>query len=545
MEIRRLVESKGLQLDPAITELRPEQGDAIEWANSRPEPYLFINAPTGSGKTLLLGGYGLLSHQKWTYLVHTIRLQEQVARTFPGLPVLTGRANHPCEIGLETHNRPDITAAEAICAAGEWCEWSGREPRKDEDGQPDPGDLERLEAHLRETGGLVCSYYRTRDAALTADYRTTNYAYYLADSRRLSAVTGVLLCDEAHNIEDAVCNHGQQQLYRRTYGRLGLRLPSSRYLADWGKWAKEATLGKPDGGRVKPDLGYVKVRRQLDVIGKLGSKDQGDWLVEDVDGGVRFTPIWGAPLVMPRLLGHDRNILDFSRGVGKAVFTSATLMGAEFIADMLGFPDGTWAYLDIPGVFPADRRPINFAPVMRMNAKTMADAAGRQKMQEAVDGLIDRYIGSGVRGGLIHAVSKTYANLLLTESRWREILTSDAVEHEKRVRAGGVSVLVAYNLVEGWDGADDLCRFIVFPKVPYATLTDARTSLRRQEDPRTYDHSALTAIVQGAGRGMRHKEDWCDTWILDESWMFLFRKRKSWLPVSFLDAYHHGVALPS
>ena len=56
--------------------------------------------------------------------------------------------------------------------------------------------------------------------------------------------------------------------------------------------------------------------------------------------------------------------------------------------------------------------------------------------------------------------------------------------------------------------------------------------------------AALVAIVQGAGRGVRHREDYADTWILDEMWNMLLRKRKSWLPQSFMDAYHHNVRLP-
>ena len=111
--------------------------------------------------------------------------------------------------------------------------------------------------------------------------------------------------------------------------------------------------------------------------------------------------------------------------------------------------------------------------------------------------------------------------------------------------AAEASVLVAANLIEGWDGRDDLCRFVLMPKVPYPNLGDKRTALRKDEDQRSYDHRALVAIVQGAGRGVRHKEDSGDTWILDAAWRQLIARRGSWLPQSFKDAYNHNCALPT
>ena len=123
-------------------------------------------------------------------------------------------------------------------------------------------------------------------------------------------------------------------------------------------------------------------------------------------------------------------------------------------------------------------------------------------------------------------------------------MTADVSEHERRVGAKDPSVLVASNLTEGYDGKDDLCRFIIIPKVPYPNLGDRRTRLRMTEDGRSFDYHALVAVVQGAGRGVRHAQDYADTWILDGLWSMLYAKRKTWLPTSFREAYHHNVQLP-
>ncbi len=172
-DLREWLRAKGLNLSPSITGLRDGQSRAVDWATHADVPYLFINAPTGSGKTLMLGVIGSQLGKQWSYGVHTIRLQEQVAETFIDLPAMKGRANFACEIGMETHKQPDVTAADGICLTGQWCEWQGKAPD-----QADLTDNERYERH----SGAMCGYYQMRHDALSSRYRTANYSFLLADS---------------------------------------------------------------------------------------------------------------------------------------------------------------------------------------------------------------------------------------------------------------------------------------------------------------------------------------------------------------------------
>lgn len=513
----------GLGLAEEIIEYREHQVEAIEWALEQEAPYLLINAPTGSGKTLLLATLGVLSKRTWTYLVGTKRLQDQVAKDFTGLPVLKGRGNFPCWLA-EDAGRPDVTAAEGICVVDEWCQHTGMDGPEGEEAAP------------------LCPYYAQRTEATTTGQRCTNYAmwlgyYPLRKVTRGYETTSMLLADEAHGIEDAVCDHAHLYVSARTAGRFGLVPPHTQDLDHWGNWAAThlKLLPKQKKGE-RPDFGLKTLRETLTTLRNF-DQAQGNWLVEHEEHGTKFRPIWGAGLVVPKLI----------LPVGKVVMTSATLMGADFYTDSLGLPEGSWAYLDIPSTFPASHRPINYAPVVRMNAAAMVpgENAVRAKMQSAMDGIIDSYVGRGVISGLIHAVSKKYLAYILTESRYGFMMVSDPAEHERRVRSGEASILVAANLMEGWDGKDGLCRFILMPKVPFPDLGDRRTKIRMEEDSRSYDHKALVAVVQGVGRGCRNTEDWCDSWILDENWRFIYAKRRGWLPRSFLDAYKHSVRLPA
>ena len=532
--LRARLAARGLNLAPGLDELRPQQAEAEAWALEQDEPYLLINAPTGSGKTLLLGVLGTELGGTWTYVTHRIALQEQAARTFPGLPVLTGRANHACLIGEETHQRTDIMADSAICAAGEWCEYSGKPPENPDD-----------QARWADHDGTLCGYYARRAAALASPYRTTNYAMFLRDvSLAIKGTTETLLCDEAHNVENVVCSQMSFKLARGTFARLGVDLPDATPAGGWARWAEAvAARLKPArrGARGKPDWGYITVAERLrDLRGMVGGPE--DWVIVYDEGGVTFTPVWGRHFVRRTLMRHG-DTGPREGGVRKVVLTSATLMGPDFIADMLGLPGGSWAYLDLPSTFPDERRPINYAPVMSMNREVMSTPGGRAPMQRATDEVIDRYAAGGTISGVIHAVSNRYRDQVLTESRWAAILTADVAEHEARARQGQPSVLVSANSTEGWDGIDDLCRFVIMPKVPYPNLGDERIRRRKEEDSRTFDHAALVAVVQGAGRGMRHPGDYCDTFILDRSWTQLYARRKAWLPKEFLSAYKHNVTL--
>ena len=507
------------------------QQDAIDWALEQPEPYLFINAPTGSGKTLINTTVGMKSEQPWTYAVHTIRLQNQVAAQFEDIPVFTGRANFPCLLPLSNN------ADSALCAM--------------------PG-YQYGECEHDPSGQDPCGYYLQAMRAMSSPQRVVNYSLLLSypplvvHPRSGQVGTKLLLCDEAHNVEEAVCNSVALNLSERTLRRLGIRLPKYTDIMAWAAWARKLVEdGRINQDSGRPDLGFKVLDRTVRALAGVTPDRAGEWLVQSNPYGYSFQPIWGAPFVMEKLLGHREpppgaSLLEsaYSGGVRKAVFTSATLMGAEFIADLLGFPSGSWSYLDMPSTFPTANRPVNYSPVDAMNAGKIATVEGRATMQEALDRLIEYYVRGGNPWGIIHAVSNKYRDFILTDSRWRGIMTSSIDEHERKVAEKSPSVLVASNITEGWDGKDDLCRFVLIPKVPYPDLGDARTKLRMQEDPRSYDHRALVAVVQGAGRGVRHKEDYADTWILDSAWRVLLARRGSWLPQSFRDAYKHNVQLP-
>ncbi|MEM4278764.1 MAG: helicase C-terminal domain-containing protein, partial [Candidatus Nitrosocaldus sp.] len=99
------------------------------------------------------------------------------------------------------------------------------------------------------------------------------------------------------------------------------------------------------------------------------------------------------------------------------------------------------------------------------------------------------------------------------------------------------SVLLSTNFWEGVDLRDDLCRFIIIPKVPYPDLSDLRNRTRLERGDRIwYELRAIMKIIQGSGRGVRHENDHCTTYILDSNASWLFKKHMKELPAWFREA---------
>lgn len=85
-------------------------------------------------------------------------------------------------------------------------------------------------------------------------------------------------------------------------------------------------------------------------------------------------------------------------------------------------------------------------------------------------------------------------------------------------------VLVGASLLEGVDLKDELARFSIFAKVPYASLADRLVKRKIDLYPTWYGNITLAHILQGIGRGIRHKKDWCITYMLDGGFEGFFQR---------------------
>jgi Rad3-related DNA helicase len=87
-------------------------------------------------------------------------------------------------------------------------------------------------------------------------------------------------------------------------------------------------------------------------------------------------------------------------------------------------------------------------------------------------------------------------------------------------------ILLSPAAMTGVDLYDDRCRWGVMLKAPYPHLGDSRLSylIDEEDDWDYYNDIAARSIVQAAGRGVRHVEDYCDFYLLDEATEALLAK---------------------
>jgi Rad3-related DNA helicase len=106
-------------------------------------------------------------------------------------------------------------------------------------------------------------------------------------------------------------------------------------------------------------------------------------------------------------------------------------------------------------------------------------------------------------------------------------------EHGKRKN----SIIVAPAMHEGIDLVDDLSRFQIICKVPYANQNDNPQLKKRVELSWNY-YVWLTALklVQSCGRSVRHDKDWAETYILDSGFGRFMDMSINILPEWFLEA---------
>lgn len=83
-------------------------------------------------------------------------------------------------------------------------------------------------------------------------------------------------------------------------------------------------------------------------------------------------------------------------------------------------------------------------------------------------------------------------------------------------------ILVGASLLEGVDLKDDLSRFSIFMKVPYPSMKDALVKRKMDRYEGWYKWATMVQFLQGLGRGVRHKKDYCTTYILDGSFQGFF-----------------------
>jgi Rad3-related DNA helicase len=233
------------------------------------------------------------------------------------------------------------------------------------------------------------------------------------------------------------------------------------------------------------------------------------------------------------------------RHAKKWLLMSATIISSSSLLRGLGW-DGRYQTVAIGSSFPIPNRRVTVRSVADMKRGGGDDELGR--LNTTIRDLVGLEPGRCV----IHTVSYILAEHICRHLG-REVSGPGGAKRVLSYRMAGeratavaeylrtpASILVAPSADRGIDLPDELCRLTIIAKVPYPNLGDRMVRMRTymgHEGQMWYSTTTVRSIVQMAGRGVRHKDDWCRTIILDrqfESGVWL--KSKSLFPQWFKEA---------
>lgn len=550
---RRSLDDEGRSLPPAPSDERfrdKELGPLPDWVKElRPHQWqaavdiynafvvddvdiVWLDAPTGSGKTLIAELVRRMLDAPAFYICNTKTLQDQFHTDFPYSKVLKGRSNYPT-LGMPY---PDYTAAD--------CTKEGS------------GD----EAHCYWCPEVAdCPYEMAKREALGSRLSILNTSYLLAEANYVGNTGGknrrrLVISDEADVLESELMGFVQYELSERRLERLGITAPKkgvrkTTILA----WLKDELLPamivhvksiaySQEIRFIREKNGYLQLIEDTKrIIGDLeqeiealqGKEDEQDEV--GVENWVRDNE--SGPLVLKPVRVNMYGQRMFWQHGEKWLCMSASFISTEEMNESLGVDEAglRTATVTVPMMFDVRNRQVEVVPLANMTNK-LKDTEW-PKMVRGIDNICSWYPDVRI---LVHTVSYAFTEYLMKhcsrEMRVRAVTyrtgkdRDDALARYRRTQG---AILVAPSMDRGIDLKGDECRVVIVAKVPFPNLGDRQVGsrLRGIGGQAWYSVQTIRKLVQMTGRGVRSEDDYCNIYILDAQFLRkIWNKTKMLLP---------------
>lgn len=506
--------------------------------------FILVRAPTGSGKSALavtIARWASSSSRGGAYLLASrLFLQQQYLEEFPGsLKNLWGKEHYPCtradRLGLEARDCGGCLAINTRT----------------------PSSYVKKHCSTKRYGDL-CPYLAAKTAAGEAGVSLSNYETWLAHTNYTGAFSPrkVLIIDEAHALEGRLTNfvsvsvgsrslRGSEELCRppdssrggewlswlASFIRGRLSAEVERYAKASGYSLEEAqrelesfltgNLPLPQGEDPKARLlRSLALKGRLEKVAKQIASDPENWVCTFERGQKGYlTKVTFKPVLL-RSLAHQAMF----RWAEKVVFISATLNPGPFLRGLGIRKKEVAAFIDVGSTFPLENRPLlaDYCGSMSRASKSTTLPRVVRRVREILEK------DHPTEKGCIHTHSYALARELkeLTDGTlsgdrilWhlsREQSLDDLLEE---FYSSKDKWLASPSCTEGLDGKGERVRAQILLKAPFPYLGDPRVNARKQlPDGQTwYAQETLGALIQAYGRGVRGKEDWAVTYLLDSA----------------------------
>lgn len=522
---------------------------------------VIIEAPTGSGKTAI-GMTVAKFFDNMYWLTATKQLQDQLVSEYGSIVTeLKGRNAYECDVWERMKGKKkwsltlaasDINKLEngfrncsvGICktnllGSGVKCRFC----------------FENAEENIFLPPGRTysaCAYYEQLHKAIKSRFLCMNFSSFLFQTTftkdRFVDPRGLLITDEAHNLGQEILSFVNVTISDVDLKERGYALPVFDSPNQYKQWfLNENIIGvfKELEEIAIADEDHIAARDFLGVAGKIemfvdNDFDDCEWVM---DHETKFSPSVGEYRVLnlrPVIVGDFAKRFIFKHG-NKILLMSATILDVDTFCNTVGIDRADVAALRMKNRFPVENRPIYYWPAAQMTG-------GKDKMVDwgpplvrSVEAIVNKF---GHQRGIIHTHNNAimeYLSLNCESSvskRFRsskdypnrsDLLDSHALSHD--------SIIISPSLYEGVDLKDDLSRFQIVCKMPFANFyDDKQLAARMKLDDKYYDWITVLRLVQSVGRSVRSHADHADTFIIDGSFERLFKKAKAMFPAWFKEA---------
>lgn len=473
---------------------------------------VFLDAPTGAGKTLIAEAVREFMGKGAIYSCTTKSLQDQFIRDFPLAKVMKGRTNYSTQTtGPSSFSQPTCADCTYSRETGK-CTWC-----------PVPQE---------------CTYTLAKRAAVASNLAVLNTSYFLNETNATNSRfhgRELVIIDEADTLEQELMGYVAMTMGESSARKYRIVPPEKvTVAASWADWLHNAVPKvRAYYNSIPASTEDLKQIRAKKAAGNLSLKlahlekglERGDWIYtgNKETKGVEFKPV--------RVDAIGEQVL-WTHG-SKFLLMSATFIAPGEVAESLGLRK-PFRTVSVPSTFPKESRPVYATPLADVtfankNAAWPALAAG-------VSEVLRRHPADRV---LVHSVSYGLSQYLrdnVVDPQGRVFTYENAAGREpaiRKLRDTEAGCLVGPSLDRGVDLPHDLCRVIVVAKVPYGNLGDKQVSARihSKGGQLWYNVATIRSLVQMTGRGMRSEDDYCTSYIMDQQFMTkIWKSQKNLLP---------------
>lgn len=545
--------------------------DEIEEAIKSNKKYIFLEAPTGFGKSpiaITLASYLGSSH----ICTSTKDLQNQYSKDFNFIKEGKGKRNFPC---ILKENE----------GVHETCEYGPCQKQEDFDcvyktrlsdykinrlgtkfEHIDIGQFEKLK-YIKKNNQQIrfenlewepCRYFHQKWISTKASHAIYNYKYFLSDLyfSNIMSKRELLVFDEVHNIESEVSNFKSFIINSENITRLfpKLQLPNRKEeeIETWIEFCEyyketlldfmeEVEFAIENNSLKEPFteknlIDCINREKNLDFVLTDMKTNKNNWLVTNIDRKSKdlIRKITLTPLDISY---YFKEILDVSN---YGLFMSATILNKEYLCKITGLSQDEIKFIRIThSDFPKENRPIHLMNIAWLNSRNILE--NLPIIAKTVNNIMSIHKNEK---GIIHTTSYfqlEYIKNNLNKENLHRLIESgpntDRIEtlqrHSQNTRP---TVLISPSFYQGLDLKDDLSRFQIITKIPYPDLSDKKVAALRKKDMNWYLWNTIVRLTQTYGRSIRSQEDHASTYILDSNINYLLRNVNDMFPSWFTEA---------